>query len=72
VRLRVHKLLKEMIMYMTDQLADEFRITENFSASLSGRAWSLLREMTMRTGMTVPTLIETALRGYDRAWKESE
>jgi len=59
-------------MYMTDQAANEFRITESRSASLSDYALGLLRAMTKHTGMSARDVIETALRGYERAWKESE
>lgn len=59
-------------MYMTDQAANEFRITESLPVSLSDYALSLLRAMTKHTGMSAREVIETALSGYSRALKESE
>lgn len=59
-------------MNMTDQLADELRTSDSLMAHLTPDNWHVLREMMMRTGMPAYAVIETALTGYSRAWKESE
>jgi hypothetical protein len=59
-------------MNMTDQLADEFRTSHSLMAPVTPDTWHVLREMMMRTGMPAYAVIETALNGYSRAWKESE
>jgi hypothetical protein len=61
-----------MTMNMTDQLAAEFRISQSLMAPITEEAWHLLRKMQKRTGMPAYAVIETALKGYSRAWKESE
>jgi len=59
-------------MNMTDQLAAEFATLETRKVVLSDRAIDLLRTLNYRNRMSFPDLIETALQGYERAWKESE
>ena len=57
---------------MTEQIPNDLASLGSHKVSLSGHAMMLLSVLTKSTGVAFPDLIETALRGYERAWKESE
>lgn len=57
---------------MTAQIADDLANLESRRVSLSSETMMLLRVLTKSTGVAFPDLIETAIRGYERAWRESE
>ena len=57
---------------MTAQIADDLANLESRRVSLSSETMMLLRVLTESTGVAFPDLIETAIRGYERAWRESE
>ena len=57
---------------MIEKIPEDLASLMSHKVSLSGHAMMLLRVLTKSTGVAFPDLIETALRGYERAWKESE
>ena len=59
-------------MFIADHLVKEFGEGAYAAAPLTEHAWNVLRAIRMRTGMSALDVIETALKGYLRAWKESE
>lgn len=57
---------------MTARIADDLANLKSRRVSLSSETMMLLHVLTKSTGIAFPDLIETALRGYERAWRESE